>query len=104
MRPFTLQEWQTMYEACPIPTKYNVADGDFLVTRIENTQFSIARHFGSVMVGGKRYVYVAAVAGNGRDGGELIVRDDFLKWVEDEGRKLLDAKRRQSAPVQQELF
>ena len=104
MQQFTLKEWQTMYEACPIPTRYDVANGDFLVTRIENTQFEYARKFGGLSCFGHRYTYVVAVSGGGEDGGELIVRDDFLKWVNETGRKIVEAKRREGAPVQQELF
>ncbi len=104
MRQFTLAEWQQMYEACPIPTNYSVANGDFLCTRIENTQFSAARTFGGLSIAGHKYTYVVAVFGGGEDGGELIVRDDFLKWVNETGRKIVEAKRREGAPVQQELF
>jgi len=104
MQQFTLKEWQLMYEACPIPTRYNIANGDFLVTRIENTQFEYARKFGGLAYFGHRYTYVVAVPGGGVEGGELIVRDDFLKWVKTTGRKLVEAKRRENAPVQQELF
>ncbi len=101
---YTLKEWQLMYEACPIPTKYNIAEGDFLCTRIENTQFEYARKFGSCVVYGHRYTYVVAKLGDGIDGGEKIVRDDFLKWVKNTGHALVEAKRREGAPVQQELF
>lgn len=101
---YTLKEWQLMYEACPIPTRYNVAGGDFLCTRIENTQFECARKFGSCAFYGHRYTYVVAKPGDGIDGGEMIVRDDFLKWVKKTGHALVEAKRRESAPVQAELF
>lgn len=101
---YTLKEWQLMYEACPIPTRYNVAGGDFLCTRIENTQFECARKFGSFAFYGHRYTYVVAKPGDGIDGGEMIVRNDFLKWVKKTGHALVEAKRRESAPVQTELF
>mgnify|MGYP004654907357 FL=1 len=101
---YTLKEWQLMYEACPIPTRYNVAGGDFLCTRIENTQFECARKFGSCAFYGLRYTYVVAKPGDGIDGGEMIVRNDFLKWVKKTGHALVEAKRRESAPVQTELF
>lgn len=101
---YTIKEWQLMYEACPIPTRYNVAGGDFLCTRIENTQFEYARKFGSCALYGHRYTYVVAKPGDGIDGGEMIVRDDFMKWVKKTGHALVEAKRRESAPVQTELF
>ena len=78
---YTLKEWQLMYEACPIPTRYNVAGGDFLCTRIENTQFECARKFGSCAFYGHRYTYVVAKPGDGIDGGEMIVRNDFLRFT-----------------------
>ena len=105
MQQFTLKEWQLMYDACPIPTQYKIANGDFLVTRIENTQFEwCARRFGGLTCYGHRFTYVVAIPGGGADGGELLVRDDLMKWVKKTGRELVEAKRRENAPVQQELF
>ena len=104
MSLFTLKEWQLMYEACPIPTRFRVADGDFLCVRIENTEYEYARSFGGCSAWGHHYTYVVAKPGDGQDGGEMIVRDDFLKWVKNTGHALVEAKRREGAPVQQELF
>lgn len=104
MRVFTLKEWQLMYENCPIHTEYKIGTGDFLCTRIENTQFEYARKFGTISYFGHKFSYVVAKAGGGMDGGELIVRDDFLRWVENKGRALVIAKRRENAPIQDDLF
>lgn len=101
---FTLKEWQLMYESCPIQTRYNIGSGDFLCTRIEGTQFEYARKFGQIAYYGHKFFYAVAKPGNGCDGGELIVRDDFQRWVEKTGRNLVKAKRRENAPVQQDLF
>lgn len=101
---YTLKEWQFLYKACPIQTRHSVKDGDFLCTRIENTHFAIARTFGSVSVAGNVFRYAVARPGDGLDGGELIVRKDFLNWIDKEGRALVTARRRENAPVQPELF
>lgn len=101
---YTLKEWQLLYENCPIQTRHSIKDGDFLCTRIENTHFTIARTFGYISVAGSTFRYVVAKPGDGLDGGELIVRNDFWNWVERNGRDIVKAKRRENAPEQPELF
>ena len=61
--------------------------------RIENTMFTSARYFGGMQYNGERYTYFEpAIPGKkNKDGTQtvawLIVRDDFLKWVEQQIKK-----------------
>ena len=65
-----------------------------IAMRIENTQLTIARHYGGIKYNGTEYTYfepeIPEHAPN-PDGSPyvawLIVRNDFLKWVKAEIRK-----------------
>ena len=61
--------------------------------RCENTQLSIARHYGGGIYNGERYTFFAPlVPGEKCDDGSpyhawLVVRDDFLRWAAKELKK-----------------
>lgn len=55
--------------------------------RCENSQLSIARHYGGITYNGERYTFFAPpIPGEKNDDGTqkrawLVVRDDFLRWA-----------------------
>ena len=62
--------------------------------RIENTQLTIARHYGGIQYNGHAYTYFEPKITNHEPNPDgtpfvawLIVRNDFLKWVKAEIRK-----------------
>ncbi len=84
-----INEWQNLIDEVKRmdnPPQF-VKDGKPLAMRIENTQLSIARHYGGCTYNGAHYVYLEPVVpGELNRLGKpfvawLIVRDEFLRWV-----------------------
>lgn len=84
-----IHDWQAfMDEAKRLQTPPAfVKDGKPLAMRIENTQLTIARHYGGMRVNGITYIYFEPeVPGEVNDLGKpyvawLLVRNEFLRWV-----------------------
>ena len=92
-RDMTIAEWQEAINACvaEMPWKEWLRVGPPLAMRIENTQLSIARHYGGITFQGHAYTYFEPPTGGFNEDGSpevawLVVRDDFLRWL-DEKRK-----------------
>jgi len=91
----TIAEWQEAINAyrkapervCP----KNYGNEPPIAMRIENTQLSIARHYGGMTLQGYAYTYFEPPTGGRNEDGSpevawLVVRDDLLRWL-DEKRK-----------------
>ena len=86
MKPdkMTLDAWEKALEEYKQTPGYRPG----AAMRIENTQFTTARHFGGMTFNGERYTYFEPeVDGHepNEDGSPyvawLMVREDFLRWV-----------------------
>ena len=91
----TLAEWQEAVNAYMKATDRDLPPTPRIVPapaiRIEDTQFSIARHYGGMTFQGYAYTYFEPPTGGRNEDGSpevawLCVRDDFLRWL-DEKRK-----------------
>ncbi len=93
MRPTDLtiagwQSWLDKFKAAKPTAKPGAA------IRIENTIFSTARYFGGMRYNGAEYVYFEPIDENQPPNANgtpyvawLMVRDDFLRWLNRELRK-----------------
>ena len=108
VKDFNLQQWQD----CLI--KFRAVNNDTstpAAMRCENTQLSIARHFGGITYNGEHYTYFEPVIPgepNNPDGSPyvawLMVRDDFLRFATKEAKNIDVKARTNNDVVQSELF
>ena len=63
----------------PLDNPPQIYNGDFALTRIEGTQFSIAEHFGGCIVGGRIFKFFLCAGGE-----KVIMRNDFKMFVHNE--------------------
>lgn len=107
VKDFNLQQWQecltkflaTCKEKDPPPA-----------IRIENTQFTTARHYGGMTCNGKKYTYFEPVISGEKpnpDGSPqvawLMVRDDFLRFATKEAKAMEKAQVKKNDEAQGEL-
>jgi|WetSurMetagenome_2_1015567.scaffolds.fasta_scaffold562694_1 hypothetical protein len=71
-------------------------EAPFLITNVSNTQFSVARHYGGCMAYGQKYTYNPLT--------DELIRDDVLKWIGRERKKIKKEKTKKSGAKQKSLF
>lgn len=88
-RDLDITDWQLLKER--FMAEKRPKEEPPVAMRIENTQLTIARHFGGIRYNGENYTYFEPIvphASPNPDGSPhvawLVVRDDFLKWVSKE--------------------
>jgi hypothetical protein len=108
VKDFNLQHWQdclTMFLA----TCRKISPPPAI--RIENTQFTTARHYGGMTYNGEKYTYFEPVIPgepNNPDGSPyvawLMVRSDFLRFATKEAKNIDVKARTNNDVVQSKLF
>ena len=107
VKDFNIQQWQDCL------TKFlatcNGKDPPPAI-RIENTQFTTARHYGGMTCNGKRYTYFEPVIPGEKpnpDGSPyvawLMVREDFLRFATKEAKAMKKAQVKNNDNAQGEL-
>jgi len=88
-----ISDWQRLMDAYEASRDYREGNG-YVAIRIENTIFSTARHFGGMMFNGATYSYFEPIDPKQPKNPNgtpyvawLMVREDFLQWVEKELRR-----------------
>ena len=107
VKDFNLQHWQdclTMFLA----TCRKISPPPAI--RIENTQFTTARHYGGMTYNGEKYTYFEPVIPgepNNPDGSPyvawLMVRSDFLRFARQEAKNMDSIKENKDNNAQGEL-
>ena len=104
---FNLQHWQdclTMFLA----TCRKISPPPAI--RIENTQFTTARHYGGMTMNGEKYTYFEPIIPGEKPNPDgtpfvawLMVRSDFLKFARQEAKKMCPAQEKKDNTIQGEL-
>lgn len=107
VKDFTIQHWQdcltiflaTCRKISPPPA-----------IRIENTQFTTARHCGGMTLNGEKYTYFEPVIPGEKPNPDgtpyvawLMVRDDFLRFAVEEAKTMEEPQREKNHIVQGEF-